>query len=74
MQNNAQSVGQNCASLSHTHQKINAPHPLNRVAVMVKTFLRDGYMVRAVEGIKAAECLRQRLWWLMMGTRPNGRR
>jgi hypothetical protein len=42
----------NCASLSHTHQKINAPHPLNRVAVMVKTFLRDGYMVRAVEGIK----------------------
>lgn len=40
------------ASLTRTHQKTAPPAALERVAIMVKTFLRDGYLIRAVEGIK----------------------
>lgn len=43
---------ENLASIARTHQKVGPPNPLERVAVMVKTFLRDGYLIRAVEGIK----------------------
>lgn len=39
-------------SLTRTHQKVDSPHPLARVAIMVKTFLRDGYLIRTLEGIK----------------------
>lgn len=42
----------NVKSLSNTHQKIDAPCPLRKVSVVLKTFLRDGYLIRAVEGIK----------------------
>jgi hypothetical protein len=38
-------------SLTKTHRKIPG-HPLSDVAVMVKTFLRDGYLVRCVQGLK----------------------
>ena len=40
------------ASIARTHQKTGPPNAIARVAVMVKTFLRDGYMIRAVAGIK----------------------
>jgi len=43
---------QNLASLTRTHQKTGPPSALSRVAVIVKTFLRDGYLIRCVEGIK----------------------
>lgn len=39
-------------SVTKTHQKTPTPSPLSKVCIMLKTFLRDGYLVRAVEGIK----------------------
>lgn len=43
----------NLASLAKTHRKEDQEqHPLRRVAVMVKTFLRDGYLFRCVAGIQ----------------------
>lgn len=40
------------ASITRTHQKTAPVNALSRVAVMVKTFLRDGYLIRTVEGLK----------------------
>src|SRR5579859_2366308 len=41
----------NVPSVTKTHQKTSSS-PVSKVCILLKTFLRDGYLVRTVEGIK----------------------
>lgn len=42
----------NAPSQTKTHQKTQTGSPLSKVCIIIKTFLRDGYLVRCIEGIK----------------------